>query len=63
MHETVARARKNRNRKKLRISAYFWKMRSAKGARDCSQTLISHNNSKKTQSLGALVEDEAGKFH
>ena len=45
----------HKNRKKLSVSEHFWKTRPAKGARDCSDSLISHKKRKKTEVFGPLL--------
>ena len=55
MHSTVARARFHiRIVKKMMGSDHFFKMRSTKCARDCSQSSISHRNCKKTEARSAF---------
>ena len=44
------------NRKKLMGSEHFWKIRSAKCARECSSICASKSQS--TEGIGALLEDE-----
>ena len=62
VHRTVARARfALEHVKALSHLEHFWNMRLAQCARDCSESLISHNR-KKTVVFGALLEDEVGKM-
>ena len=44
------------NFNKLRVSEHFWKMRPAKCAQDCSESLISHRKRKKKQGFGAAPD-------
>ena len=64
MHKTVARARfQIKIVKQLSQAERLWKMRSAKGALDCSDSSISHKKRKqKLRGLGALLDDEVDKM-
>ena len=44
----------NKNRKKLPVSELFWEMGSAKCARECSESSISHKNWKSCQSRSSV---------
>ena len=67
VHRTVAGARfPLENVIELSWSGHFWKMRSTKCSRDCSESSVSLKKSFyirhiKTVGLGALLEDEVGK--
>ena len=55
MHESVGRARfPLEHVKKLSVSEPFWKMRSAKCARDFSESSVSHKKGKK-EGFGPLL--------
>jgi len=63
VHRTVARARLAlQNVKKSKRSEHFWKMRSAKCARDCGESSVSISKLKKSNVHMALINPPAIKY-